>query len=272
MACTWFDRDEIFESYARGAMARRDRKAFEDHYFDCPSCFDKLQVYLALRTEVEEYAAETGGPGEARSRAWRWGWVPAAAALIVAAVALWPGGSRPVPPPQSTVAGSPQSKPAVPSSAAPATARPPTPSAPPVVTLTLLARVDPPPYIPGRLRGPLDAAAESFDAAMREYVNGHYREAIPGLRAAATARPDVAQYVFFLAACHLLDNQMTPAVAGLQETIALGESPYLEDAHFYLAKARLLEGDVHAARQELGRTIERHGMLEQEGACARGAD
>lgn len=99
---------------------------------------------------------------------------------------------------------------------------------------------------------------------MRQYVNGHYRAVIPGLRATATARPDVAQHLFFLAACQLLDGQVTPAIAGLQKTIALGESPYVEDAHFYIAKARLRQGDVHAARKELVRTIEQHGMLEQD--------
>jgi TolA-binding protein len=114
------------------------------------------------------------------------------------------------------------------------------------------------------LRGPLDASAESFDAAMRQYVNGHYRAAIPGLRAAAAARPDVAQYPFFLAICQLLDGQTTPAIAGLQQTIALGGSPYLEDAHFYIAKARLRQRDVRAARKELVWTIEQHGMLEQD--------
>ena len=263
MACTWIERDEIFERYARGTIGRRDRKAFEDHFFECPPCFDKLQAYLALRTVAEESAAETGELTHARSRVWRWAWVPAAAALIVAVVAVWTSSSRPGAP-RSTVAGSPPAAPGVAQPPAPAAAIPPAPPAAPVVALSVLARVDPPAYIPGMLRGPLDASAESFDAAMRQYLNGRYRAAIPGLRAAAAARPDVAQYVFFLAACQLLDDQIARAVAGLQKTIALGESPYLEDAHFYLAKARLRQGDIDAARTELLKTIDRHGMLEQD--------
>ncbi len=267
MICTWIERDEIFESYARGTIARRDRNAFEEHYFECPPCFEKLQVYLALRTETEQYAAESGVPKRARSRVWRWAWVPAAAGVVVVVViTAWLNSSRPVTR-RSTVAGSPQTAPAVARSPVPAIATPPASPAPPApraVALTTLARVDPPPYIPGMLRGPLDAGAESFDAAMRQYVNGHYRAAIPGLRAAATARPDVAQYLFFLAVCQLLDDQITAAIGGLQKTIALGESPYLEDAHFYIAKARLRQGNLDAARKDLLRAIEQHGMLERD--------
>jgi len=61
-----------------------------------------------------------------------------------------------------------------------------------------------------------------------------------------------------------LTERTDPAVAELQKAIAIGESPYLEEAHFYLAKARLRQGDIQAAREELERAIERRGRLETE--------
>ena len=65
------------------------------------------------------------------------------------------------------------------------------------------------------------------------------------------------------ATCQLLTAQVDSAISGLRQTVALGESPYLEEAHFYLAKARLRQGDIRAARAELQRTIERRGRLEE---------
>src|SRR5688572_17868781 len=44
------------------------------------------------------------------------------------------------------------------------------------------------------------------------------------------------------------------AIRYLREAARLGESPYLEDAHFFLAKALIRDGDVEAARGEL-RTV-----------------
>jgi len=138
------------------------------------------------------------------------------------------------------------------------------PAQQPVVALSVLARVEPPIYIPLVLRGPRDEAVEKFDAAMRRYAEGDFAGALPGLASAAGLNPQAANAVFFLAVCQLLTDRPEDAVEGFQRTIALGESPYLEEAHFYLAKTRLRQGDVAAARQELERTIRRRGRLETD--------
>jgi tetratricopeptide (TPR) repeat protein len=132
------------------------------------------------------------------------------------------------------------------------------------VALTVLARVEPPPYIPLSLRGPRNEAAARFDTAMRRYAARDYAGAVSDLSAAARLSPTSAHVSFFLAICQLLTDQLDAAIAGLQATIALGESPYLEEAHFYLAKARLRQGDVRAAQTELKRTIELRGQLEAD--------
>ena len=81
---------------------------------------------------------------------------------------------------------------------------------------------------------------------------------------AARLSPDAPHISFFLAICHLLTGHVDAAVGGLQSTIALGDSRYLEEAHYYLAKARLRQGDVRAAQTELKRTIELRGQLEAD--------
>jgi tetratricopeptide (TPR) repeat protein len=128
----------------------------------------------------------------------------------------------------------------------------------------VLARVEPPPYVPVTLRGGVDEATERFQTAMKQYGKGNYAGAIPGLRAAAELNPKAANSRFFLAICLLLTGQTDSAIAGLQQVLALGDTPYLEEAHFYLAKAYLGKGSLTAAHDELERTIRLQGRLESE--------
>ncbi len=275
--CTWSARDDVFEGYVRDALEADDREAFEAHYFECAACFDKLETYRALHAELRAAPAEAPAVRVVPARLWRWALVPAAAGIVaVAAIALWPRGQAPETPESTTaVAPTPRALAPAPAAQAPPVSQPagpasagrqagPRPASPPVVALSVLARVEPPVYIPMTLRGPRDEAAEKFDAAMRRYTDGDYAGAIPELDAAADLNPKSPRTAFFLAICNLVTDQLESAVSGLQKTIALGDSPYLEEAHFYLAKARLRQGDVPAARQELVRTIERHGRLQPD--------
>jgi tetratricopeptide (TPR) repeat protein len=284
--CPQAARDDVFEAYLRGALSASERETFEDHFFVCATCLARLRAYEGLRAELGTLATEAP-PAQQAVSVWRWRWalVPVAAALVlVAAVALWLRGFPPatprstvavVPAPQSAPAASPAAPrapeapvpaPVVaqPGTSAPATTQTTPPASPPVVALSVLARIQAPPYAPAVLRGLHDEAAAKFDAAMGLYVKRDYRGAVPGLKAAIALRPDIPHYAFFLGACYLLTEQTDPAVAELQKTIAIGESPYLDEAHFYLAKARLRQGDIAAAREELERVIERQGRLEAE--------
>lgn len=272
MACTWIDRDDIFEGYVRDALGPDDRAAFEEHFFGCEACFDKLETYRALQMELRAAAAEAPAARPVRSRPWRWVPVAAAAGLILAAASvLWFRGSR-GPAPESVVATAPapQTPAAIPTAPPQSVSSPApvatltTPPAAPSVPVAVLARVDPPIYLPLALRGPRDEAVERFAAAMSRYVDKDYAGAIPDLRAAAGLNPKAPHAAFFLGICQLLTDQVDPAVESLQKTVALGESPYLEEAHFYLAKARLRQGRLPDARDELTRTIERRGRLENE--------
>ena len=283
--CPQAARDDLFEAYLRGALSASERETFEDHFFVCATCLARLRAYEGLRAELGALAPEAPVAQPVPVWRWRWAVVPAAAGLVlVVAAALWFRGSPPVPPASTVaVAPAPQSAPAVspgaprapeaavpapvvaqpgPSLPAPTQAKPS--ASPPVVALSVLARVEPPPYAPAALRGPNDEAGAKFDAAMRLYVKGDYAGASKGLEAAVALEPNTPQYAFFLGACHLLTDRADLAVDGLSKAIAAGESPYLEESHFYLAKARLRQGNIAAAREELQRTIERQGRLEAE--------
>jgi TolA-binding protein len=291
--CTWTEREEVFEAYVRDTLSSEDRDAFEAHYFECEICSKKVQTYQAMRDELAALPAEAHAAQPAAGWPWRWVLVPLAGSLVLAAAAaLWFGAPSPAPP-ESTVATAPATQqtvveppagptsPRVPSSLSPWSpgssdpgkspastkeepARPALLAPPPVVALSVLARVEPPVYIPAALRGLRDEAAERFDAAMRRYVDGDYAGAIPGLQGAAELRPGAPQTAFFLAVCHLLTAQVDAAAAGFERVIALGESPYLEEAHFYLAKARIRQGRVPDARDELRQTIALRGRLAQD--------
>ncbi len=284
--CRWTGREEVFEGYVLDALSADEKDAFEEHYFSCAACFDKLRTYRALRAELcAEAVAETKAPAREGARPWRWVLVPVAVGLVlVAIIAVWrgaavprnagstaaatpvsavpstpdvPTGGRTEPPPTAT-----QAIPPVPTTSGATRGAKPAP--PPVVALSVLARVEPPGYIPVVLRGPSDEAVERFEAAMRRYAVRDYAGAIPDLSTAVGLNPKAAQASFFLAICHLLTNRPEEAAAGLQRTIALGETPYLEESHFYLAKVRLSQGDEPSARKELGETIARRGRLEDD--------
>ena len=281
--CTSLDRDDLFTGYVRDSLSPEDRDAFEAHFFTCEACFEKLQILQALQAQLRSRPAETPSARTMPAGWWRWALVPAAAGLLLAAaVALWPTGPAPARP-ESTTGESPRRRlgaelpaapvprpdsparrqpvPVAPGPTVPA-AKPPAP--PREVTLAVLARVEPPLYVPLSLRGPRDKASDLFQAAMRKYESGDYAGAVPDLSAASRLSANLPHVSFFLAICHLLTDQIDVAVEGLQATIAIGHSPYLEEAHYYLAKARLRQGDLTAARTELRLTIERRGQLEAE--------
>jgi len=99
---------------------------------------------------------------------------------------------------------------------------------------------------------------------MVRYVKGDYREAIDGLRKAANLDPSAADASFFLGVSMLLTGQPKDGVAELRRTTALGASPYLEEAYFYLAKGSLQMGDVTATRRALRSMIALGGDRQRE--------
>ena len=259
MDCDRVAQDDILDRYLASGLSEEDREAFEEHYFGCARCFDDLQVLRTIREELRRGDREIELAPARRFGGW-----PAAAAGLAAACVLAVGvlltmrTSAPVvsEPPVSQTTGR-----QVPEGPQP---RPPEPAAS-ASALEQLARVDPPRYEPARLRNVPDAGTVRFQSGMEHYRKADYRGALPDLRAAAELQPDAAHVRFFLGASLLMLGQDSDAIDQLQATVALGDSAYLEEAHFYLAKAFLRRNDLDAADTHLKKVI-------QLGGAARGAE
>jgi len=257
MDCERVMREELSEKYVSGALGDADREAYELHYFDCARCSRELEALVLLRAELERSPPrrEEAATSVGRRRA-PWLTLAAAAALVTAiAVFRW----QRAPEPEVAVAeGTPGQA---------------TPSAPPglaadsadrVAGLARLAEVSPPVYTPASLRSAPSPAVRRFREAMESYARGDHAGALPGLEEAAAMDAALPQVPFFLGACRLLTGDVDGAISAWRTVVALGESAYLEEARFYLAKALLRRRDVAEARVELEATMALAGDREAE--------
>jgi tetratricopeptide (TPR) repeat protein len=245
MECVQIKREEVVERYLTGSLRPEERESFEEHYFACEQCFAALQAQRALQAELSASAPQIRAMPAPNPTAWRWTAAMATAAVVILSVvvvrwSLKPHSSSPAPPLQTA-----QSGPAGPS-------------------LSELARFDPPAYAPTVLRGTQNEAVRKFRMAMKPYQHGDYAGAVTVLRAAVKLNPKDPGPLFFLGVSHLLDNQTDDGIAVLQQCITLGDTPYLEESHYYLAKALLRKGDATAARRELEEVVRLKGDHEDE--------
>ena len=261
MTCEQIERDEVAEQYVSGRLSAADQADFETHYFDCTHCQERLRVLEDTRSELASGpdAAASGhltSPTAAARRPSALVWRVASAGLAAAAVIVLAVRLMQVPEPQTAPDAGP-------SRSGDVTLRPPeTTLAKP--DLRALAQIQPPRFEPLRLRTNTTSAQREFRAAMDLYVAGDYDQAVAGLRRAIALDQSLLAANFYLAVCLLHGNQTAEGVTVLQRVIASGESPYLEDAHFFLAKGRIREGDIASARLELTRVMALEGDRRDE--------
>ena len=124
-----------------------------------------------------------------------------------------------------------------------------------------LAHFNPPAY--RHAEGEAEKSAE-FRAAMRRYSNTDYAGAIAGLQATVGEHSDYVEARFYLGICLLYTNNRSSGIGELRSVVSAGNTPYLEQARFYLAKGLLGMGDVGGARQQLDNLIALHGELAQQ--------
>jgi tetratricopeptide (TPR) repeat protein len=242
MNCNEVDREEIIERYVMGALDDSQRDAFEEHYFGCEECFQKLQTCRTVQSAVRQDEQKIRAEGRVRaSPRMLWPAIALAAAGFIAFVALHQ--NPPAPPVAKYVA-------------------PPQPSGPD--PLIAMAHFDPPPYQAQTMRDAGSPAQSPFIGAMKDYTAGRYEQALPGLRAATEKDPQDAAYRFFLGVSYLLAGQTEKGIAVLQAVIASGDTPFLNEAWFYLAKAHLSRRDQAAARLDLEHVISLHRDLAPE--------
>jgi TolA-binding protein len=249
--CSQVEERDLADQYLLDLLTEPEREEFEVHYFECESCFSDLQTRRAVQDELRLQSAPVARVGLSwfRLPVWVPGFV---AVFLLIGLGIWWRRASSI---QPVMASSSQ-----PTNVAAPTVE--TPSAAPL--LERLAHVMPPPYVAVALRGPEDRAQEEFRQAMQYYVEGDYGNAIGGLRAAAIASPRTPAFSFYLGACYLLTHQVENAIDALRKTVSLGDSSYLESAHFLLAKAYLAEGRVPAAQDEFKTTIRFGGSKQSE--------
>jgi tetratricopeptide (TPR) repeat protein len=259
MTCEDVSGSEIVEKYLLGQLGDDVRESFEEHYFECARCFGLLQTYRDVQAELARSRKELLTATPARRWVWQWAWVPAAAVVVIAAsVALWQ------PPLPGNVGGVPDGTRPAPDLAPAAPGPPSPPSAPPKPSLDELARFEPPRYLPGSLRGVADGATMKFKEGMEHYQQGRYAAAAGVLLEAASLDPEAPHILFFLGISQLLAGQTDQAIDALGKTITLGDSAYLEEAHFYRAKAYVRRGNLDGASAELEGAIRLRGEREAD--------
>jgi tetratricopeptide (TPR) repeat protein len=234
MDCARVKAEGIAEHYLLGTLAEVEQEAFEEHLVGCTTCYEEVANLCALKAELERSREQIVTEGAVRPSTWRRPWVFAVAAAVVAVAAGLGVWMRLEP----TSAIRPE--------------------------LAELAAIVPPEYAPVRLRGSEDEAARRFREAMELYSRSDWQGALPGLRAASDLDPEAPQIAFYLGACALLAGETDEAITQLQRTVDLGDTPFLEEALFYVAKAHLREGGVTAARDALDKVILLNGDRSQE--------
>lgn len=252
MECKQIEERDILDRYLIEQLTELERDEFEQHYFQCDSCFSQLQTALAVQSKLadEPFADERARGSVFR---WYWAWAPAAITVLLVVIGIWWYSGRRRPTAQQASAPSQQNAPA-----------PTISQVPP--SLEQLARIEPPPYSATTFRGVQDVAHSDFHHAMQFYAKGDYAKAIPGLRAAVKADPQVAAFEFYLGVSYLLSGHTDSAFTCFHKTTLLHDPTYSEQAHFYLAKIYLMKSDVAHAEGELQATIGFHGIKEAEAA------
>ncbi len=120
-----------------------------------------------------------------------------------------------------------------------------------------------PVYLGIAVRG--DEENARFDAAMRAYQRGDHAAALRDLRTAPALETPPA--LFFRGASELMLRRDQEAAATFTQLLALGDSPYHEEARFYRAKALLRRGEATAALRDL-RAISDPGLMSRALALA----
>jgi len=219
-SCDEFVAGFVIERYVAGQLSESETVAFEEHLLVCDRCQRELTLAVAVREALP--AAETppeqadAEPVTIRRLPWRgMGVAITLAAAAVATILILPRGR---------VSG-------------------------PVAEL---GRVTQPPIYLGVPVRQAPARPDSvFGAAMSAYTAGDYSEAVAGLEAALAAGSDPAPSQFFRGASLLLLDRDRDAAGAFEAVVTAGESPYLAEAHYYLAKTLLRSGDAEGALAQL---------------------
>lgn len=252
MNCKEVEEREILDGYLLNRLTEAEREEYERHFFECEVCLSKVQTGLALQEELQN-ASQGDFVATGSIRSWRWNWATTFAAVALGVMLVV--GSLWLRRHQRAVSAIP----AVPTLSRSHSQVPAAPS------LGELARVTPPQYDSTILLRSTESQAQTeFSKAMKYYQKGDYEHSIPGLKRAVQMDPAAGKFSFYLGACYLLTNQTDAAMDSFQRTLSSGDTRYVDEAHFYLAKVYLKEGKIAEARNELLATSGYEHAIETE--------
>ncbi len=96
MTCGHIQDEETIERYARHQLSLEEERAFEEHFFSCDQCFDKLQAtehFIAgVRDAAQRRLLDSGAAATEKMRGW---WLfpgfalSSCAAVVLAGVVIW---------------------------------------------------------------------------------------------------------------------------------------------------------------------------------------
>lgn len=228
LSCAEVADRSLVERYVAGRLPRDEAESFEAHYLTCARCREELRLAYGLREALAEPTPAISR--RSRRRVWIGIGVGLAAAAGLAALVLL------------------------------------RPSEPVGQLARLGAVAEPPIYLGVQVRATPTRADSVFEAAMTAYVEQRYDAATEGLRRALAAGVDSAPAEFFLAASYLMLDRSREAAQAFRRVIALGDTPYLPESRYYLAKALLRLGRGREALGELRLVADREDEI---GAQAR---
>jgi len=103
-----------------------------------------------------------------------------------------------------------------------------------------------------------------FQKGMQAYVEGRYNTAADFLEQAVPADPSAPETNFFLGICKLMLSRPAEAVDPLKNALADEKSPYVQPAHYYLAKAYVQTNHLAEAEVEFRSAAATPGRLRTE--------
>jgi hypothetical protein len=87
------EHEEIVERYVRNQLAPEERQAFEEHFFNCDECFEKLQSVEAFVAGIRDASARgllRDQPATATPSIWTWAFACAmCVAVVLCAIIGW---------------------------------------------------------------------------------------------------------------------------------------------------------------------------------------
>lgn len=244
--CAAIEENDAIERYLTHQLDGGELDDFEQHLLVCEHCHARLEIYRALRQTLSSSKPRTSGHlWSGRSFV-----IPLTAAAVVVlgvTVTLWRFETRGNVQPGSSAASTP----------APSVVAVPAPAVPDsrAAMLARLSTVTPTPYAPTATRSSSIEIEADYRRAMQAYVERDWDAAVKQL-APLAARPGAPVATnLYVGVAQLLRGQPESARAPLQEVIRAGDTPFLEEARFLLAKLEIRAGSVDAARRELAAVV-----------------